>query len=215
MDITKAFKNNDTWINEKLSENKKYFKELADGQNPNILYIGCSDSRVNVEEVIGAAPGEVFIHRNIANIIPNNDINSKSVIEYAVTHLHVKHIIICGHYECGGVRAAMENENLGVLNSWLTNIRDVYRMHHKELTAIKNIDDRYNRFIELNVAEQCLNVTKIPEVQLAIQKKELSIHGWIFNLKTGKIVDFTKEFKKAYKKISKQFSEIYIYDTKK
>lgn len=214
MDISKAFANNEQWIKERLSENEHFFEELAQGQSPSILYIGCSDSRVNVEEVIGAGAGEVFIHRNIANTIPNTDINSKSVIEYAVSHLKVKHIVVCGHYECGGVQAAMDNKDLGILNSWLSNIRDVFRLHHSELKAIKDDRARCDRFVELNVAEQCLNVAKIPEVQKAMQRNELTINGWVFDIKTGKILDFTQDFLKSYERISDKFSEIYIYDDK-
>ena len=198
-----------------MAENETFFEELAQGQSPSLLYIGCSDSRVNVEEVIGARAGEVFIHRNIANTVPNTDSSSKSVIEYAVTHLQVKHIVVCGHYECGGVQAAMENKDLGVLNSWLSNIRDVYRLHHAQLSVIPNEKERCNRFVELNVAEQCLNVAKIPEVQKAMMQNKLTIHGWVFDIETGKILDFTQEFLKSYERISDKFSEIYIYDTEK
>src|SRR5690606_16925458 len=128
-----------------------YFEKLAAGQKPTILYIGCSDSRVTAEEIIGLKPGEAFVHRNVANLVSNVDLNVMSVINYAVTHLEVQYIIICGHYECGGVKAAMQSADLGILNPWLRNIRDIYRLHKDELNAIEDIDKRYERLIELNV----------------------------------------------------------------
>jgi carbonic anhydrase len=138
MDIKKVFENNKNWVNAKLSVDKSYFNELSEGQEPDILYIGCSDSRVTAEELMGAGPGEVFVHRNIANMVPNTDLNSMSVITYAVKHLKVNHVVVCGHYYCGGVKAAMESADLGILNPWLRNIRDVYRIHADELDNIQD-----------------------------------------------------------------------------
>ena len=212
MDITRIFENNENWIQEKLGEDRDYFNKLAEGQSPNILYIGCSDSRVSTEELMGVDLGEVFVHRNVANIIPNNDINSKAVIDYAVKHLKVKHIVVCGHYDCGGIRAAMEHENLGILNPWLDNIRDVYRIHHSKLSIIKDIDERYNRLVELNVVEQCINVAKIPEVQEAVTDKKLTIHGWVFDIKTGRLKELTPDFISDFQFMTKKISEIYKFN---
>ena len=212
MDITRIFENNENWIQEKLGEDRDYFNKLAEGQSPNILYIGCSDSRVSTEELMGVDLGEVFVHRNVANIIPNNDINSKAVIDYAVKHLKVKHIVVCGHYDCGGIRAAMEHENLGILNPWLDNIRDVYRIHHSKLSIIKDIDERYNRLVELNVVEQCINVAKIPEVQEAVTDKKLTIHGWVFDIKTGRLKELTPDFIADFQFMTKKITEIYKFN---
>lgn len=196
-DINNIFKSNEEWIKKQLAIDPGYFEKLAAGQSPEILYIGCSDSRVSAEELMGVEPGEVFVHRNIANIIPNTDLNSKCVIEYAVSHLKVKHIVVCGHYNCGGVKSAMEHEHLGILNPWLGNIRDVYRMHHQQLNAIEDLGERYDRLVELNVAEQCLNLVKIPEVQNAILSHQVTLHGWVFDVRTGKLIDLTQDFVKA------------------
>ncbi|MFD2556370.1 carbonic anhydrase [Sphingobacterium tabacisoli] len=196
-DINNIFKSNEEWIKKQLAIDPTYFEKLAAGQSPEILYIGCSDSRVSAEELMGVEPGEVFVHRNIANIIPNTDLNSKSVIEYAVSHLKVKHIVVCGHYNCGGVKSAMEQEHLGILNPWLGCIRDVYRLHQEHLNAIEDMDERYDRLVELNVAEQCLNLVKIPEVQNAILNHQVTLHGWVFDVRTGKLIDLTEDFMKA------------------
>ena len=146
MDISKIFSNNQKWIEEKLAVDSTYFESLARGQNPDILYIGCSDSRVTAEDIMGASPGEVFVHRNIANMVSNLDLSAMSVINYAVAHLKVNHIIVCGHYNCGGVKAALAADDLGLLNPWLRNIRDVYRIHKDELNAIENDMDKYKPF---------------------------------------------------------------------
>ncbi|OIO65946.1 MAG: carbonic anhydrase, partial [Candidatus Marinimicrobia bacterium CG1_02_48_14] len=145
MKIKQIFKNNEAWIAEKLNLDPDYFQKLSQGQNPDILYIGCSDSRVTAEELMGAQPGEVFIHRNIANLVPNNDLNVMSVINFAVNHLQVDHIVVCGHYGCGGVKAALQHADLGLLNPWLRNIRDVYRLHKNQLNAIDTEEFRYKR----------------------------------------------------------------------
>jgi carbonic anhydrase len=148
MDINKIFANNEEWIRSKQSPDKEFFANLAIGQTPDILYIGCSDSRVTAEEMMGAKPGEIFVHRNIANMVPNNDLNVTSVINYAVEHLKVNNIVLCGHYYCGGVKAAMESSDLGLLNLWLDDIRDVYRLHKKELNLIEKEEERYKRLVE-------------------------------------------------------------------
>ena len=203
MDPERIFKNNEKWVASKLKIDKNYFNNLSKGQNPNFLYIGCSDSRVTAEELMGVAPGEVFVHRNIANMVQSTDLSAMSVINYAVTQLHVKHIVVCGHYYCGGVKAAMQSEDLGILNPWLRNIRDVYRLHQKELDAIKNIDKRYNRLVELNVQEQCINIIKTSEVQKAHKERRITVHGWVFDVKTGKLINLRINFQKILKDIMK------------
>jgi carbonic anhydrase len=147
------FKNNETWVADKLEKDPEYFHNLVKGQSPDFLYIGCSDSRVTAEDLMGVQPGEVFIHRNIANMVVSIDLNVMSVINYAVKHLKVKHIIVCGHYACGGVKAAMQPADMGILNPWLRNIRDVYRTHKDVLNAITDEPARYDKLVELNVQE--------------------------------------------------------------
>eukprot|EP01035_Chromulina_nebulosa_P063132 gene63132-86363_t len=161
----KIFENNKKWVAEKLSVDPDYFKELSKGQHPEFLYIGCSDSRVTAEDLMGVKPGEVFIHRNVANLVVNTDNNINAVVQYAVEFLKVKHIIVCGHYECGGIKAALNPSDMGQLNSWLQTLRDVYRLHRAELDAIKEEQRRFDRLVELNVLEQCLNIIKIDHVQ--------------------------------------------------
>lgn len=194
MEIGKIFENNLNWVREKLSIDPEYFNNLSSGQNPEILYIGCSDSRVTAEELMGVQPGEVFVHRNIANMVPNTDLSSMSVINYSVVHLKVNHIVVCGHYFCGGVKAAMESKDLGILNPWLRNIRDVYRLHKSELNAIENEDEKYKRLIELNVREQCVNIIKTAEVQRAYRDRGLKVHGWVFDIHSGKLIDLNIKF---------------------
>lgn len=201
MDILQIFKNNRRWVEEKLGADKDFFKKLAAGQNPKILYIGCSDSRVSAEELMGVAPGEVFVHRNIANMVPNNDLNSMSVISYAVNHLEVDHIIVCGHYNCGGIKAAMIQQDFGILNPWLRSIRDVFRLHKEELRMITDEEQQYDRFVELNVQEQCINVIKTADVQKAILTRNITIHGWVFDIHTGQLVDLKIDFHKILEKI--------------
>lgn len=196
MHIEQVFVNNEKWIQEKLSANKDYFNELAKGQAPEFLYIGCSDSRVTAEDIMGVQPGEVFVHRNIANLVNSVDLNVMSVLNYAVRHLKVNHIVVCGHYYCGGVKAAMQPSDLGILNPWLRNIRDVYRLHKEELNAISNEDERYNRLIELNVQEQCINLIKTAAVQQAHKERGLLVHGWVFDIRSGRLIDLKIDFPK-------------------
>ena len=203
MDPERIFKNNEKWVSNKLKIDKNYFSNLSKGQNPDFLYIGCSDSRVTAEELMGVAPGEVFVHRNIANMVQSTDLSAMSVINYAITQLNVKHIVVCGHYNCGGVKAAMQSADLGILNPWLRNIRDVYRLHQKELDAIKNIDKRYNRLVELNVQEQCINIIKTSEVQKAHKERKITVHGWVFDVHTGKLINLRINFQKILKDIMK------------
>ncbi|MGV3460536.1 MAG: carbonic anhydrase [Flavobacterium sp.] len=194
MDINKVFENNKQWIAGQLKSDSGYFDKLAAGQSPQILYIGCSDSRVTAEEVMGLQPGEVFVHRNIANVVPNSDLNVMSVIHYAVDVLKVQHVVVCGHTNCGGVQAAMQHTDLGILNPWLRNIRDVYRLHRKELDAIADERQRYDRLAQLNVQEQCINVIKTAEVQQAVKDRGLTVHGWIFDVRNGELVDLKIDF---------------------
>ena len=197
MKIDKIFKNNEEWVQQKLTLDKDYFKNLSNGQDPDILYIGCSDSRVTAEELMGVAPGDAFVHRNIANMVPNTDLSAMSVIDYAVVYLKVKHIVVCGHYYCGGVKAAMESADLGILNPWLRNIRDVYRIHKDELNAITDEDAKYKRLVELNVQEQCINVIKTAEVQSAYIDRGIKVHGWVFDVHSGKLIDLKIDFAKV------------------
>lgn len=193
MNLKKVFAHNQEWVNKRLGQDEHYFDKLSAGQNPEILYIGCSDSRVTAEELLGAEPGEVFVHRNIANMVISLDMNTTSVLAYAVEHLKVKHIVVCGHYNCGGIKSAMIPKDLGIMNPWLRNIRDVYRLHSEELNAIENEGMRYNRLVELNVQEQCVNVVKNPFVQRAMENG-LIVHGWVFDLFTGKLIDLNLNF---------------------
>ncbi len=189
MNNAQIFENNEKWIADKLAVDSNYFSNLAKGQAPEHLYIGCSDSRVTAEDLMGAQPGEIFVHRNIANMAPTTDLSSMSVINYAVEHLKVNHIIVCGHYFCGGVKAAMQSDDLGILNPWLREIRDVYRLHKDELDAIADEEARYKRLVELNVQEQCTNIMKLKEVQDAHKSRQIKIHGWVFDISTGKLID--------------------------
>jgi carbonic anhydrase len=207
MDIEKIFSNNEEWIREQLQISPTYFEKLADGQSPNYLYIGCSDSRVSAETLMGGKPGEIFVHRNIANMAPNNDLNVLSVINYAVSILKVQNIIVCGHYECGGIKAAMQEKDMGILNPWLRNIRDVYRLHKDELNAIQSEQERYDRMVELNVIEQCVNVAKTIDVQQAFIERNIQLHGWVFDVKTGKLIDL----KVNLSNLTKQIRDIYRF----
>lgn len=201
MDIDKVFKNNEKWIAQKLSVDSNYFENLSKGQSPEILYIGCSDSRVTAEDLMGVEPGEVFVHRNIANMVISIDLNVMSVLNYAVRHLKVNHVVVCGHYFCGGVKAAMSPNDMGILNPWLRNIRDVYRLHKEELNAIADENDRYNRLVELNVQEQCINLIKTAAVQEAYRERGLQVHGWVFDIHSGKLIDLNIDFPKVLKDI--------------
>jgi carbonic anhydrase len=199
------FENNKKWVASKKATNIDFFKHLSEGQSPEVLYIGCSDSRVSAEEMTGMDPGEMFVHRNIANVVANNDLSAASVIEYAVDVLQVKHV--CGHYYCGGVLAAMKPQDLGILNPWLRNIRDVYRLHQSELDSISDEDAKYRRLVELNVQEQCINVIKTA----VLQKHYLNtgfptVHGWVFDIHTGELIDLNIDFDDKLKHIQE------IYD---
>lgn len=206
MNISNVFENNRQWIANKLEKDENYFTDLSKGQKPELLYIGCSDSRVTAEDLMGVQPGDAFVHRNIANMVISIDLNTMSVVEYAVKHLEVNHIVVCGHYYCGGVKAAMQSADLGVLNPWLRNIRDVYRIHQEELDAIEDEESRYKRLVELNVQEQCVNVIKTAVVQKAIRDRDITIHGWVFDINSGKLIDLEIDFKEILKNIMKIYT---------
>lgn len=201
------FEANKKWIKERRAEDPDFFAHLAEEQHPDFLYIGCSDSRVHANEIMGLKPGEVFVHRNIANMVINTDLNALSVINYAVEYLNVKHIIVCGHYGCGGIQAAMKHLDYGILNPWLRCIRDVYRLHRKELDAIEDQDTRYRRFVEINTHEQCLNVIKTAEVQKSYHKTGFPrVAGWVYDVHDGMLHDLNIDFEEELNKIKK------IYD---
>ena len=203
MNIESVFENNKNWIAEKLNTSPTYFDTLGEGQTPEILYIGCSDSRVTAEELMGANPGEVFVHRNIANMFISIDLNAMSVVNYAVNHLKVKHVVVCGHYGCGGVKTAMMSQDLGILNPWLRNIRDVYRLHMDELNTIQDEEKKYDRLIELNVQEQCINLIKTADIKKAFRERGLIVNGWVFDVHTGQLIDLKIDFKGILEHIMK------------
>lgn len=191
----KILDNNKKWVQDKLAISPNYFKNLADGQEPPLLWIGCSDSRVPANEIIGAEPGEVFVHRNIANMVLHTDMNMLSVLDYAVNALKVKHVIVCGHYGCGGVKAAMGNTSIGIIDNWIRHIKDVYRFHHEELDAITDEKERFNKFVEINVKEQVMDLAKTSIVQNAWKNgQELSLHGWVYGLNDGYVTDLGVNF---------------------
>ena len=200
------FENNRKWVADNVARNVDFLKKLSADQTPEYLYIGCSDSRVPANEIMGLEPGEVFVHRNVANLVVSIDLNVMSVINYAVRHLHVKHIIICGHYNCGGVKAAMTSADMGILNPWLRNIRDVYRLHEAELDAITDTAARYDRLVELNVIEQALNVLKTAAVQEHyLENGYPTIHAWVFSLQSGLLKDLNFDFKGNLQHIQKLY----------
>lgn len=203
----RLFEHNRAWATDKHAKDPEFFVKLSAGQTPEYLWIGCSDSRIPAEQITGLEPGEAFIHRNIANLVPNTDLNVMSVINYAVRHLGVKHIIVCGHYGCGGVKAAMTPKDLGLLNPWLRNIRDIYRLHEKELDAISDEEERYNRLVELNVREQCANVIKTAAVQQSYAKNQYPIvHGWVFGFHDGLLKDLKIDFQAVLKDVQKIYN---------
>ena len=191
----KILENNKQWVEKKLAISPEFFNNLAEGQQPPLLWIGCSDSRVPANEIIGAEPGEVFVHRNIANMVIHSDMNMLSVLDYAVNALKVKHVIVCGHYGCGGVKAAMGNSSIGIIDNWIRHIKDVYRFHHEELDAITDEKERFNKFVEINVKEQVMDLAKTSIVQNAWKNgQELSLHGWVYGLNDGYVTDLGVNF---------------------
>jgi carbonic anhydrase len=200
--------NNKEWVAKSLESDPDFFNKLADGQQPPLLWIGCADSRVPANEIIGAQPGEVFVHRNIANMVVHTDMNMLSVLDYAVNVLKVKHVIVCGHYGCGGVKAAMGNQNIGLIDNWIRHIKDVFRFHNDELVAIKDETKQFDRFVELNVKEQVMNLAKTSIVQNAWKNEQpLHIHGWVYNIKDGIIKDMGVNFEN-----NSMLAEVYQLD---
>ena len=200
--------NNKKWVSGKLAQDPDYFKKLAGGQKPPVLWIGCADSRVPANEIIGAEPGEVFVHRNIANMVVHSDMNMLSVLDYAVNVLQVKHIIVCGHYGCGGVQTAMTNKHVGLIDNWIRHIKDVYRLHRPELDAITDEAARFDRFVELNVFEQVLDLGKTSIVQAAWERgQEVHVHGWVYAIHDGMIRDL-----KVTLKDNETLSDVYKLD---
>lgn len=186
----KILDNNKKWVETSLAIDPKYFKDLAKKQTPPLLWIGCSDSRVPANEIIGAKPGDVFVHRNIANMVVHSDMNMLSVLDYAVNVLKVKHVIVCGHYGCGGVQAAMNNQSIGIIDNWIRHIKDVYRLHQTCLDSIANETDRFNAFVEINVKEQVFDLAKTSIVQSAWKNgQDLTLHGWAYGLNSGFVTD--------------------------
>jgi carbonic anhydrase len=191
MEIYKALlEGNKKWVNKRLTEDPEFFTKLAKGQSPQVLWIGCSDSRVAANEITGTKPGEIFVHRNIANMVVHSDMNMLSVLDYAVSVLKVRHVIVCGHYGCGGVRAAMDSTQFGLIDNWLRHIKDVYRFHLDELEAITDEEERFKRFVEINVMEQVLDLSKTSIIQNSWRSRNSpTIHGWVYSLETGLIKD--------------------------
>jgi carbonic anhydrase len=186
----KLLDNNKKWVESKLNQDPDFFNKLSAGQKPPVLWIGCADSRVPANEIIGAGPGEVFVHRNIANLVVHSDMNMLSVLDYAVNVLEVKHVIVCGHYGCGGVQTAMTNKHVGLIDNWIRHIKDVYRFHQDELNAIEDEKKRFDSFVDFNVVEQVLNLAKTSIVQSAWERgQNLHVHGWVYDIKDGLIKD--------------------------
>lgn len=187
--------NNKNWVQSKLSADPDFFDRLSKGQKPPLLWIGCADSRVPANEIIGAQAGEVFVHRNIANLVVHSDMNMLSVLDYAVNVLEVQHIIVCGHYGCGGIKAAMGNQSFGIIDNWIRHLKDVYRFHAGELDAIKDETAKFDRFVELNVVEQVYDLAKTSIVQAAWKNgRFLAVHGWVYSLSDGLIKDLNLNF---------------------
>ena len=203
----KILKDNKEWAAQMVAADPEYFKRLADIQNPEVLWIGCSDSRVPANTITGTEPGEIFVHRNIANMVVHTDLNLLSVLEYAVNVLRVKHIIVCGHYGCGGVKAAMTRHSIGIINKWIRNIKDVYRFHRDELEIIADEEMRTNKLVELNVKEQVMNLAKTSIVQSAWKHHQRPhLHGWVYGLNDGIIKAVSDILPEAH------FDELYEFD---
>ena len=187
--------NNKEWVEKSLALDPNYFADLAKGQTPPLLWIGCSDSRVPANEIIGAKPGEVFVHRNIANMVVHSDMNMLSVLDYAVNVLKVKHVIVCGHYGCGGVKTAMGNQSVGIIDNWIRHIKDEYRLHSTYLDSIEDETERFNAFVEVNAKEQVYNLSKTSIVQAAWKNgQDLTLHGWVYGLNSGYVTDLNVNF---------------------
>ncbi|MBA3439548.1 MAG: carbonic anhydrase [Pyrinomonadaceae bacterium] len=193
--INKLINGNREWVEDQLEIDKDYFQRLSQGQEPDSLWIGCADSRVPASEVTRTKPGEMFEHRNIANMVVHSDMNLLSVLDYAVNALRVKHVIVCGHYLCGGINAAMGNRQNGLVDNWIRHIKDVYRLYENELEAIEDKQQRFDRFVEVNVYEQVFDLSKTSIIQNAwAERNEPKIHGWVFDIRTGLIKDLNITF---------------------
>lgn len=203
----KIFEDNLRWVNGKTNSQKDFFSRHYESQNPDYLYIGCSDSRVPANEITGLNMGDLFVHRNIANVVANNDINLLSILQYAVEVLAVKHIVVCGHYGCGGINAAMQAHSFGILDNWLRNVRDVYRFHKLELDEYHNQDAKMDRLAELNVEEQCMNVIKNASIQesFLLNGKPL-VHGWIYDMRNGILKDLNINFEGMLKRVQEIYN---------
>lgn len=200
--------NNKEWVAKQLDKDPHFFTKLSKGQEPPLLWIGCSDSRVPANEIIGAPPGEVFVHRNIANMVIHTDMSMLSVLDYAINVLRVKHVIVCGHYGCGGVQAALTNKHFGLIDNWIRHIKDVYRFHHKELNKITDEKEKFDRFVELNVKEQVLDLAKTSILQNAWETgQHVHLHGWVYDIKDG----FVKDLEITLKD-NNSLSEVYKLD---
>jgi carbonic anhydrase len=203
----KIFEYNKKWAAERAASDTDFFENLAKEQHPEFLYIGCSDSRVSPNEMTGLDLGEMFVHRNIANIVTNADMSILSVLQFSVEVLKVKHIVVCGHYGCGGVNAAMGKKSLGLMDNWLREIRDVYRIHSDELDEIQNEHNKFDRLVELNVIEQCMNVLKTNTLQKHYKEYGFPVvHGWVYDMKKGMLIDLNFDFENALKKAQKIYS---------
>ena len=189
MNPDRIFEKNEHWIKRKLSADPGYLERLSRQQHPNILYIGCADSRVTPEAFMAAGPGEVFVHRNVGNLVSPLDPNTRSAVLYGVEHLKVRHVVVCGHYDCGAAKAVLQSEDLGTLEPWLRSLRNVRRRHEAELNAIPGATDRCDRLVECNVRAQCANILEFPEVRKSIEESGLQVHGWVFDLRNGRIRD--------------------------
>jgi carbonic anhydrase len=200
----RLLENNKKWASEVVKSDPDFFTRLEHIQTPEYLWIGCSDSRVPADKITGTQPGEIFVHRNIANMVVHTDLNLLAVLDYAVNHLKVKHIIVCGHYGCGGVKAAMGNHNLGIINKWIRNIKDVYRIHRNEIDGLQEEKERLNKLIELNVREQVINLAKTSIIQKSWKSEQRPfLHGWVYDLHDGFInpvfeMDFDSELDPIY-----------------
>jgi carbonic anhydrase len=192
---------NKAWVYETLLDDPDYFSRLANDQEPEFLWIGCSDSRVPANKITGTHPGELFVHRNIANVVMAGDLNVLSVLEYAVNYLKVKHIIVCGHYGCGGVKAAMTDNSFGILDKWLLNIKNVYNANRAEIDAIADPEERTNRLVEYNVKQQVINISQTDSVLKAWRSNNLpQIHGWVYGLKDGLLKQISRVIKPVTEK---------------
>lgn len=196
----KLFINNKKWVKDKLSLDPQYFQKLAKGQTPKYLFIGCSDSRVPANEITGTDPGEMFVHRNIANLVVHTDINLMSVLQYAVDVLKVEHILVCGHYGCGGVKAALDNQDNGLIDKWLRNIKDIYRIYRSELDSITDENLKFKRLVELNVREQVYHLSSTSIVQHALARgQDLQVHGWVYDINDGYLTDLNIDVEKDFR----------------